>query len=80
MIDRNISPGQEGVFSEELKSVLYSRVQDVPVFSFILGLGGTNVSPHHIKKVIEITTKMNDAPLNPISNLEDDDAIRIKQP
>ena len=79
VIDRNISPGQEGVFSEELKSVLFSRIQDIPVFSFVLGLGGSNVSPRHIKKIIEITTNMKDAPLNPIANLEDDNAIRIKQ-
>ena len=75
VIDRNISPGQEGVFSEELKSALFSRVRDVPVFSFVLGLGGTNVSPANIKRVIEITSGMKEAPLNPISNIEDEDAL-----
>ena len=78
VIDRNISPGQEGVFSDELKSALYSRVQHVPVFSFVLGLGGTNVSPTHIKKVIQITSEMDEPPLSPISNIEDDDDIRSK--
>ena len=76
VIDRNISPGQEGVFSEELKSTLFSRVHNVPVFSFVLGLGGTNVSPANIKRVFEITSKMEEAPLNPISNIEDEDALR----
>ena len=78
VIDRNISPGQEGVFSEELKSALFARVQNVAVFSFVLGLGGTNVSVAHIKRVIEITSKMDEAPLSPISNIENDDAIRSK--
>jgi len=76
VIDRNISPGQEGVFSEELKSALFSRVHNVPVFSFVLGLGGTNVSPANIKRVIEISSKMKEAPLNPISNIEDENALR----
>ena len=70
VIDRNLSPGQGGVFWEETKSVLYQRIKDVPVFGFVLGLGGTNVSPAHIKKVFEIAEKESEAPLNPILDLE----------
>jgi pyruvate/2-oxoacid:ferredoxin oxidoreductase alpha subunit len=70
VIDRNISLGQEGIFCEELKSVLYSRVRDVPVFGFVLGLGGTNVAPSHIEKVFSMTEKMEQAPLQPIIELE----------
>ncbi len=77
VIDRNLSPGQEGVFCEELKSALYSRLNGIPVFGFVLGLGGTNVSPSHIKKVFDITEKMRDAPLEPIVNIEDEDAFGI---
>ena len=77
VIDRNLSPGQEGVFCEELKSALYSRLNGIPVFGFVLGLGGTNVSPSHIKKVFDITQKMRDAPLKPIVNIEDEDAFGI---
>ena len=76
VIDRNLSPGQEGVFSEELKSALFSRVNDIPVFAFVLGLGGTNVSPSDIKRVLQITEDMDEAPLNPILNLEDENAHR----
>ncbi len=76
VIDRNLSPGQEGVFSEELKSALYSAVSDIPVFAFALGLGGTNVSPLDIRKVFQMTEHMNDAPLNPILTLEDEDAYK----
>jgi pyruvate/2-oxoacid:ferredoxin oxidoreductase alpha subunit len=71
VIDRNLSPGQEGVFSEELKSALFSKVNDIPVFAFVLGLGGMNVSPSDIKRVLQMTEDMNEAPLNPIINLED---------
>jgi len=77
VIDRNLSPGQEGIFCEELKSALYSRMDGVPVFGFVLGLGGRNVSPLHIKKAFDITEHMNDAPLKPILNIEDKDAFGI---
>ncbi len=72
VIDRNISLGQEGIFCEELKSVLYSRVRDIPVFGFVLGLGGTNVGPSHIEKVFLMTEKMEQAPIDPIIELEGD--------
>ena len=77
VIDRNLSPGQEGVFCEELKSALYSRGNGIPVFGFALGLGGSNVSPLHIEKVFDITEKMNTAPIKPILNIEDENAFRI---
>ena len=75
VIERNLSPGQEGVFCEELKSALYSRVNGIPVCGFVLGLGGTNVSPLHIKKVFAMTEQMNEAPLEPILTIEDEDAF-----
>ncbi len=77
VVDRNLSPGQEGVFCEELKSALYSRLNGIPVFGFVLGLGGTNVSPSHIKKVFDITEKMRDAPLEPIVNIEDGNILAL---
>jgi len=70
VIDRNISLGQEGIFCEELKSVLYSGLKGIPVFGFVLGLGGTNVSPSHIEKVFSMTNNMEQAPLHPIIELE----------
>ena len=77
VIDRNLSPGQEGIFCEELKSALYSRGNGIPVFGFALGLGGSNVSPVHIEKIFTITEKMNTAPIKPILNIEDENAFRI---
>ncbi len=70
VIDRNISLGQEGIFCEELKSVLYSRVKDIPVLGFVLGLGGTNVGPSEIEKVFSMTEKMEEVPIQPIIELE----------
>jgi pyruvate/2-oxoacid:ferredoxin oxidoreductase alpha subunit len=72
VIDRNLSPGQEGVFCEELKATLYAAGLGVPVVPFVLGLGGTNVSPSHIKKVFEITETHHESPLYPILSVEDE--------
>ena len=77
VIDRNISLGQEGIFCEELKSALYSRVKETLVFGFVLGLGGTNVSPFHVEKVLSMTEKMEEAPLHPIVELEGENVFGL---
>jgi pyruvate/2-oxoacid:ferredoxin oxidoreductase alpha subunit len=74
VIDRNLSPGQQGVFCEEVKAALYSITQGVPVFGFTLGLGGTNVSPLHIKNAFAMVEHMNEAPPEPIVTVEGKDA------
>jgi pyruvate/2-oxoacid:ferredoxin oxidoreductase alpha subunit len=66
VIDRNLSVGQEGIFCEELKSVLYTADERISVFGFVLGLGGTNVSPRHIRKAFDITEQLDKAPTKPI--------------
>ena len=73
VIDRNLSPGQGGIFCEELKSALYGSGNMIPIFGFILGLGGTNVSPSHITRVFDMTETMDEVPLDPIYDLEDKD-------
>lgn len=60
VIDRNISPGYSGIFSQELKSALYNEV-DIPVRSYIAGLGGRDVKIEDIKDMANDTLK-NDAP------------------
>ena len=66
VIDRNLTPGQEGIFCEELKSALYSASTRIPVFGFVMGLGGTNVSPRHIQEALEMAERMDEAPMKPI--------------
>jgi pyruvate/2-oxoacid:ferredoxin oxidoreductase alpha subunit len=66
VIDRNISLGQEGIFCEELKAVLYGSPIRVPVFGFVMGLGGTNVSPRRIREALEEAEQLSQAPLGPI--------------
>ncbi|HEX37299.1 MAG TPA: pyruvate ferredoxin oxidoreductase [Candidatus Cloacimonetes bacterium] len=50
VIDRNISPGYSGIFSQELKSALYNEI-DIPVRSYIAGLGGRDVKIEDIKDI-----------------------------
>lgn len=71
VIDRNLSVGQEGIFCEELKSALYTAIDGIPVFGFVLGLGGTNVSPLHIRGVFDFMERYDHAPGKPIFDIEE---------
>ena len=53
VVDRNISYGMGGIFFEEIKSVLYNEDKYLPVFGFIAGLGGRDVTPQLLEEMIE---------------------------
>ncbi len=55
VIDRNLSPGVGGVFAQELRASLYSREERPPVFGFISGLGGRDITPELIEEAIHYT-------------------------
>ena len=63
IIERDISPGQCGVFSQEIKWALNSGVTEgcAPVYGFVCGLGGRDISPGLIEKAIMFTL-VNDPP------------------
>jgi pyruvate/2-oxoacid:ferredoxin oxidoreductase alpha subunit len=44
VIDRNISYGHHGIFYQEVKSALYGHDHGAPLFGFITGLGGRDVT------------------------------------
>lgn len=54
VLDRNLSPGQGGIFAAELRSALYELApEDRPaVYGYVLGLGGRDVTPAVIDEVI----------------------------
>lgn len=54
-IDRNISFGHEGVFFEEVKSALYNSLHRPPIWGYIAGLGGRDVTPETIKEIVKRT-------------------------
>ncbi|GAB4254183.1 MAG: 2-ketoisovalerate ferredoxin oxidoreductase subunit alpha [Acidobacteriota bacterium] len=52
VIDRNIGFGSGGIFAQEIRSALYG-VADVPVHSFIAGLGGRDITPATIEEIVD---------------------------
>jgi pyruvate/2-oxoacid:ferredoxin oxidoreductase alpha subunit len=55
VIDRNLSAGVGGIFAQELRASLYSREERPPVFGFISGLGGRDITPDLIEQAIGYT-------------------------
>ncbi|MFQ6084470.1 MAG: pyruvate ferredoxin oxidoreductase [Candidatus Aminicenantia bacterium] len=61
VIDRNISYGHGGIFYQEVKSSLYNFNSRLPIFGFITGLGGRDVTPSVVKEIARCTLE-NDSP------------------
>jgi pyruvate/2-oxoacid:ferredoxin oxidoreductase alpha subunit len=57
VLDRNISPGHGGIFAEEIRAALYDVPLDdrPPLYGYVLGLGGRDVTPAVIHDIIERT-------------------------
>lgn len=65
VIDRNISFGHSGIFAQEIKSTLYGLAGAPPIYNFIIGLGGRDVTPQAIEDIIDYTFKT-EMPTEPI--------------
>jgi pyruvate/2-oxoacid:ferredoxin oxidoreductase alpha subunit len=61
VLDRNVSLGGEGIFATEVKSALYGMPEAPPVFGFIAGLGGQDLTPSVIEEILE-TVRTKDRP------------------
>ena len=57
VLDRNISFGHHGIFYEEIKSAMYPVEPRVPIYGYILGLGGRDVTVKDIKDIYEDLVK-----------------------
>ncbi|MDP2915317.1 MAG: pyruvate ferredoxin oxidoreductase [Candidatus Aminicenantes bacterium] len=55
VVDRNISYGHHGIFAQELKSAIYGHGGYKPVFGFIAGLGGRDITPASFREVVDTT-------------------------
>jgi pyruvate/2-oxoacid:ferredoxin oxidoreductase alpha subunit len=55
VIDRNLSAGVGGIFAQELRASLYSQKERPPVFGFVSGLGGRDITPELIEEAIQYT-------------------------
>ncbi len=51
VLDRNISFGATGMIYQEAKAVLYNSEVRPPLFGFIAGLGGRDITPETIKEI-----------------------------
>jgi pyruvate/2-oxoacid:ferredoxin oxidoreductase alpha subunit len=71
VIDRNISLGGGGIFCQELRAALFHS-QDHPLtFSYIAGIGGTDVDPEVIEKIALEVMKKTEPIDTPIWIMED---------
>lgn len=57
VIDRNLSAGVGGIFAQELRATLYPREERPPVFGFVSGLGGRDITPKLIEEAIRYTVE-----------------------
>lgn len=53
VLDRNLSPGTGGVFAQEVRAALYREGSGNPVFEFIAGLGGRDITAKNITEILE---------------------------
>ncbi|MEW6665224.1 MAG: transketolase C-terminal domain-containing protein [Thermodesulfobacteriota bacterium] len=55
VIERDLSPGQGGIFCQELKWALSGTAAANQVYGFVSGLGGADITPRLIEKAIRYT-------------------------
>ncbi len=52
VIDRNLSVGQCGIIYQEIKWALMPTKEFIPMFGFVCGLGGEDITPRLIEKAV----------------------------
>jgi len=57
VIDRNFSFGASGIFAQEIRAALCNTHEPPPVFGYIAGLGGRDVTPEIIEEIYLKTRK-----------------------
>ena len=61
VVDRNFSFGASGIFAQEIRAALYNSDVRPPVFGYIAGLGGRDVTPEILEEIYW-KTQENDRP------------------
>lgn len=57
VLDRNIAPGLGGIFASEVKLALCKNNMANPVYNFITGLGGLDVTPEMIELALDYVAR-----------------------
>ncbi|MFW5811054.1 MAG: pyruvate ferredoxin oxidoreductase, partial [Thermodesulfobacteriota bacterium] len=55
VVDRNFSFGASGIFAQEIRAALCNHPNHPPVFGYIAGLGGRDVTPDTLKEIYRMT-------------------------
>lgn len=53
VLDRNLSPGAGGIIASEVRGALANVRNHPPVFSYIMGLGGRDITAKHVMELFE---------------------------
>jgi len=53
VVDRNISYGHHGMFFQEVKSAVFGQTNGIPIFGFITGLGGRDITPSTFREIAQ---------------------------
>jgi pyruvate/2-oxoacid:ferredoxin oxidoreductase alpha subunit len=61
VVDRNFSFGASGIFAQEIRAALCNTLKHPPVFGYITGLGGRDVTPEILTEIY-LKTKNSTAP------------------
>jgi pyruvate/2-oxoacid:ferredoxin oxidoreductase alpha subunit len=72
VIDRNFSLGSGGIFCQELRAALVHSSDHSSIFSYIAGIGGTDVNPEIIQKIVFDVKSRTESTDEPIWIMEDD--------
>jgi pyruvate/2-oxoacid:ferredoxin oxidoreductase alpha subunit len=70
VLDRNLSPGTGGVFSQEIRSVLNRNGNGNKIYEFIAGLGGRDITGNNIIEIFEKIGKVRTDEVNWIGLLK----------
>jgi len=57
VIDRNFSFGASGIFAQEIRAALYNHPEHPPVFGYIAGLGGRDITTETLEEIYRMTKK-----------------------
>jgi pyruvate/2-oxoacid:ferredoxin oxidoreductase alpha subunit len=71
VVDRNISLGSGGIFCQELRAALIHSSDHPLTYSYIAGIGGTDVTPEVIQKIAFDVLRRNEPKDAPIWVMED---------
>ena len=51
VVDRNYSPGSSGIFFQEIKAALYGEQPKIPVYGYVAGLGGGDITVELLREI-----------------------------